>query len=152
MAKKIQSKDKKKAWDAFSRMIRLRDCFATTGTDIVGKCITCGKNWGFRQLQAGHAIAGRRNSLLFDEDLVHVQCRFCNEFKNGRLKKYKEILIERHSQKWWDDKMVASKQIIIDKDMDFEGREIEYKRRYREIMESNGHYKLIDRLAKEAQK
>ena len=146
MVKKFNSTAKKKAWDAFSKMIRLRDCFATTGTPIVGKCITCGKNWSFNQLQAGHAIAGRRNALLFDEELVHAQCRMCNEYKNGKLKKYKEILIERHSPKWWDEKAAAAKQVIIDKDMEFDGRIEEYKRRYKEIMEANGYYTLSDRL------
>lgn len=159
MAKKIQGKDKKKAWDAFSRMIRLRDCFATTGSDIVGKCITCGKNWGFKQLQAGHAIAGRGNGVLFDDELVNAQCRPCNEFKNGRLKRYREILIGRHmvshqmgtedAEEWFEQKKIDAKKIIPNKDMDFEGKAIEYKRRYKEIMETNGHFALLDRLAKE---
>ena len=147
--KKINNPAKKKAWDAFSKFIRLRDCFATTGTAIVGKCITCGKNWRFKQLQAGHAIAGRRNALLFAEDLVFAQCRFCNEHDHGKAQLYKAILIEKHSQEWWENKMAESKIIIPDKDMDFEGREAEYKRRYVELMNKHGHYTLVERLKKQ---
>ncbi len=149
MAKKINNPTKKKAWDAFSKMIRLRDCFATTSLSHTGKCITCGKNWSFKQLQAGHAIAGRRNALLFDEDLVHAQCIICNQHNHGEAKKYKVILIERHSQEWWDEKMATSKQVVQDKDMDFEGKAEEYTRRYKKIMESNGHYALLDRLKRQ---
>ena len=149
MAKQINNPAKKKAWDAFSKMIRLRDCFATTGLDHTGRCITCNAAWSIKQLQAGHAIAGRSNAILFDEDLVNAQCITCNQHYHGKPKKYKAILIDRHDQDWWDFKMATSKQVIQDKYMNFEAKEKEYKRRYKEIMEANGHYTLIDRLNKQ---
>lgn len=29
-------------------------------------------------MQAGHLIASRANSILFDEELVYAQCAYCN--------------------------------------------------------------------------
>ena len=34
--------------------------------------------------QAGHAIPGRRNSVLFDDSICRLQCRRCNIFMGGR--------------------------------------------------------------------
>ena len=76
MAKKKQtiSTLKKQSWQEFSKWIRLRDCVKTTGDTESGVCITCGKLIPFKQSQAGHFIAGRVNAVLFDEDIVHLQC------------------------------------------------------------------------------
>lgn len=68
------TKLKKTAWQEFSKWIRLRDCVKTTGDTESGVCITCGKLIPFKQSQAGHFIAGRTNAVLFDEDIVHLQC------------------------------------------------------------------------------
>lgn len=65
---------KKKAWDAFSRYIRTRDCLKSTGDRNRGACVTCGRVFDFKKLQAGHFIPGRVNSILFDEQCVHAQC------------------------------------------------------------------------------
>ena len=152
MAKKINNPAKKKAWDAFSKWVRLRDCFASTRTPLVGICITCDKKWSFKQLQSGHAIAGRRNVILFDEELVHAQCIICNQHNHGESKKYKAILIRSHDQEWWDVKIQLSKTIIQDKSMDFEGIEAKYKLKYKELMESHGQYTLLDRLTRQSTK
>jgi hypothetical protein len=78
--KKLQKKRtspkvmKAKAWKMFSTYIRLRDCLKTTGTLDKGVCITCGKLCDFKELQAGHYIGGRGNSVLFDEKIVNGQC------------------------------------------------------------------------------
>jgi hypothetical protein len=69
---------KKKAWDLFSRYIRMRDCLKTEGHIYEGKCYTCGKTFLFENLQAGHFIDGRKNNNLFDERGVHAQCYQCN--------------------------------------------------------------------------
>lgn len=62
------------AWKAFSKYIRLRDA------DENGycKCISCGKKAWWQEMQAGHLIASRANSILFDEELVYAQCPYCN--------------------------------------------------------------------------
>lgn len=72
MAKKLQNKAKADAWSEFSRFIRVRDCLETTGLAFVGVCITCGRRFHIRYLQAGHCLPGRSNAKLFDEKLVHA--------------------------------------------------------------------------------
>lgn len=81
--KKPLSKTKDKAWKEFSRFIRTRDAIRTTGDTDNCICITCGKLVPFKQIQAGHYIAGRTNALLFDEDIVFGQCSACNIWKHG---------------------------------------------------------------------
>ena len=82
------SKAKAKAWQAFSRYIRLRDAIATTGEEDNLICCTCGKLIPVKQAQAGHFIAGRTNALLFDEDIVHGQCYACNVCNHGEQLEY----------------------------------------------------------------
>jgi hypothetical protein len=86
------------AWVAFSKYIRLRDCLKTTGTLTNGKCITCGKllNIGFSD--AGHFVSRRYNSVLFDEQNVHLQCRYCNRYLNGNLLEYRRQLIKLYGE------------------------------------------------------
>ena len=66
----------------------MRDCLATTGDEDNGICCTCGKLIPFKQAQAGHFIAGRTNALLFDEDIVHLQCYACNVCNHGEQLEY----------------------------------------------------------------
>lgn len=78
-----RSKAKERAWKAFSDYIRLRDCVKTTGTREYGICITCSErgdqSWKpYKELQAGHAVGGRGNAVLFHEQLVNGQCGYCN--------------------------------------------------------------------------
>ena len=55
------SKLKKKLWTLFSKYIRLRD------SDYRGicSCCTCGIKKHYKEMQAGHFLPGRRNSILF---------------------------------------------------------------------------------------
>ncbi len=81
--KETRAQLKKKAWDAFSSYIRARDCLATTGTREWGICITCNErgdaSWKeYRHIQAGHAVGGRSNAVLFNEEIVNGQCDYCN--------------------------------------------------------------------------
>lgn len=75
---------KKKAWTAFSAMIRKR------GANHHGfvNCVTCAKIGHWKEMQAGHFIAGRNNTVLFDERLVHPQCYYCNGPLKGNVVNY----------------------------------------------------------------
>lgn len=140
MAKKIQNKDKKKAWDEFSRFVRVRDCLRTTGLPFVGVCITCDppRRFHIKFLQAGHAIAGRRNALLLNPELTNAQCRYCNEYKHGEPQKYTKVMIARHGEEWWEKMQVEVKKIIQDKDMDFPGQAAKYKRKCEKLLREHG--------------
>lgn len=85
-----RSKAKDKAWKAFSDWVRARDCLATTGTLEYCICITCNErgdsSWKpYRLIQAGHAVGGRGNAVLFHEDIVWGQCNKCNRQGYGGL-------------------------------------------------------------------
>lgn len=82
--RKSLSSIKARAWKAFSEFIRLRD------SDENGNCIciTCGNSHHWKQMQAGHLISGRSNSVLFNEEIVNAQCMQCNVFKGGQYIEY----------------------------------------------------------------
>lgn len=79
---------KDKAWESFAYYIRIRDSLATTGTISHCVCITC-KERGidepkdFSHIQAGHAVGGRGNAVLFHEEIVNGQCDYCNNPRMG---------------------------------------------------------------------
>jgi len=89
---------KQRAWYAFSQFIRTRDCLATTGTLDRGKCITCGIEKPFKELQAGHFRPGRHNSNLFSEKGVHAQCKQCNIWKYGNELEYRKAIIKLYGE------------------------------------------------------
>ena len=139
MAKSISNPAKKKAWDAFSRMVRVRDCIATTGVPFVGVCIICDNRRHISYLDAGHCFANRSNGVLFQEELVNGQCRRCNQILNGRLKKYREIMEEKYSVEQVAIWEFEGKKVIHNRDMDFEGRAKEYRERTNELLKPFGY-------------
>jgi hypothetical protein len=82
---------KKKCWDLFSEVIRYRDCQEEGN---YGQCITCGERKHFSELQAGHFIPGRHNSVLFDLRNCHSQCMRCNVFLKGNPIKYYRFMLD----------------------------------------------------------
>lgn len=101
VSKTSLSKEKKKAWDLFSKYIRLRDAIRTTGTKDHARCITCDKlypTFGKGCLQAGHYIPGRSNAILFEARGVHAQCYMCNVTFKGNTLKYRRKMIELYGE------------------------------------------------------
>ena len=92
------SKLKKNIWPLFSRYIRERDCLKTTGCKQWGLCITCGKRYHIKLLQAGHFISGRHNANLFNEDGCHAQCYNCNINLKGNTLEYRRKIIELYGE------------------------------------------------------
>ncbi len=124
---------RKRAWEAFSQYIRLRDCIATTGTKTEGVCITCGCRFPFGELQAGHALAGRNNSILLDEELVSAQCGGCNGYKGGELGIYSVRFIERYGLKKWQEKVILQKQAAPK--IDWDEKTLEYRKKHKELLD-----------------
>ena len=89
---------KKKLWPLFSQYIRARDCLKTTGCKDWGLCITCGKRYHIKLLQAGHFIPGRHNANLFSEKGVHAQCYNCNINLRGNTLEYRRKIIEMYGE------------------------------------------------------
>ena len=60
-------------------------------------CFTCGKPMHWKESQAGHAIGGRTNYLLFEcEEVIRNQCSTCNVFKGGNYSVFIPKLIEEY--------------------------------------------------------
>jgi hypothetical protein len=70
----------------------------TTGTRDYGVCCTCGKQFHFNELQAGHFVDGRNNAVLFVEDIVHIQCVSCNCFMSGNKDSYTLYMLDRYGK------------------------------------------------------
>lgn len=98
MKKKTVAKVKKEVWAVFSKCIRLRDCLLTTGCTSWGLCITCGKRYHFKLLQAGHFISGRHNANLFSEKGTHAQCYNCNINLRGNTLEYRRQIIKMYGE------------------------------------------------------
>ncbi len=109
--KKTISSLKRKAWVLFSQYIRMRDCLRTTGCTSFGLCITCGKRYHFKLLQAGHFIPGRHNANLFLEKGCHAQCYNCNINLRGNTLEYRRKIIEMYG-KGYDEVLEKEAQQI----------------------------------------
>ena len=96
--KRTLTKAKKECWEVFSKFIRTRDCLKTTGCTSWGLCVTCGKRYHFKLLQAGHFIGGRHNNNLFSERGVHAQCYNCNINLRGNTLAYRRRIIEMYGE------------------------------------------------------
>jgi hypothetical protein len=124
------SASKKKAWKWFSLYIRLRDCLVTTGTPTACKCVTCGKVVPWDDIDAGHSMGHRQNSVLLDEELVYGQCQMCNRFNGGEKQAFKIFLVHKHGLDWYELKDQGSKQAVQISDMEFEVLAEEYRKKY----------------------
>ena len=82
---------KQKAWYEFSRYIRMK--YADENGVVM--CVTCGTPMMWNdKMQAGHAIQGRGNFILFNEKFVYPQCQCCNIFKGGNYQRFTVYLLK----------------------------------------------------------
>jgi hypothetical protein len=113
VVRKIRNTDnakiKQKAWRQFSIYIRLRDCLYTTRTLEKGICYTCGREYSFKELQAGHCISGRGNYILLDEECVKIQCTQCNIQRGGNYDIFIPKIIRENGLEWFEEKKRLSK-------------------------------------------
>ena len=92
------SKVKAKAWKYFSLYIRLRGAKGGMNT-----CVTCGRVKNYKDLQAGHFLPGRHNSILFDERNCWPQCYVCNVVLGGNGPRYYQFMLKKFGQKVIDE-------------------------------------------------
>jgi len=129
---------KSKAWDAFSKYIRLRDAIKTTGTITDLICYTCGTRYpafGKGCAQAGHFIPGRKGAVLIDEIGVHGQCYNCNHNLGGAWVEYEEHMLKDYGPEIVA-KLKANKHKTLKRES-WEWKEIEeeYKTKYQELLD-----------------
>jgi len=137
MSKPGVKKSKKKAWDAFSKYVRLRDALNTTKTKDTLLCITCGKpypSFGIGCAQAGHFIPGRGNTVLIDEKFVFGQCYNCNVNLKGNWVPYRRKMVELYGEEGVrraEDSRSKSKPI---KSYEWEELAELYKQKYQDLL------------------
>ena len=106
--KKSLSALKKKCWAVFSEYVRRKD--ADVGGTV--NCVTCGKLMFWKDAHAGHAIPGRHNAVLFDEEIVKPQCPQDNLYKGGMYHVFVTKLIKENGMEWWEKKLEDSRKIV----------------------------------------
>lgn len=140
-SKKTSKALKKEAWKAFSIYIRTRDCLRFSGDPGLGKCVTCQRAYNFKQLQAGHFIQGRMNSVLFDERLVYSQCVGCNGNppmgKGGNYVEYYVFMLEEWGQIKIDEFRALKYKSVKYKDFDYIRIKEEYEAKTVQLLQSS---------------
>jgi hypothetical protein len=105
--KRLKKITKQKVWEVFSKCIRLK----YSDKDGYVICYTCGKKMRWQDSQCGHAVGGRTNAVLFDEEIVRIQCPRCNIFLRGNYTIFTTRLIKEKGMKWWENKLLNSKKV-----------------------------------------
>lgn len=87
----------------FSRYIRLRDTDrymkANPRQNELGcACISCGKFYPIKLLQAGHFITTQKTFIKYDEANVNAQCYNCNYNLKGNWSGYYQGMLAKYGQ------------------------------------------------------
>ncbi len=127
---------KKKAWDEFSKYVRLRDALATTGDPAWCKCITCGKikpAFGVGCIQAGHFVPSRCNAILFDEECTNGQCYGCNCGQGGMWVEYEQAMIEKYGTEKTEELKLHKHKVVKYTESDLEEIRDNYKQKLKDL-------------------
>lgn len=133
--KSPQTKAKDKCWAAFSYYIRTRDCIETTGCPDWGLCVTCGKRYHIKLLQAGHFIPGRNNAVLWCEKGTHAQCYNCNINLKGNTLPYRRFIVRKYGKGYDEFLEAQANRTIQYKQHNYELMEEDYKMRTKKLRE-----------------
>jgi hypothetical protein len=106
--KKSVSALKKAAWKVFSEYVRRK----YADSDGYAHCFTSGVRAHWKELQCGHAIGGRHNAVLFDEDICRPQSVRDNVFLRGNYPVFTTKLIKENGMEWWEAKLSGARQVV----------------------------------------
>lgn len=122
----------KKAWNIFSKYIRLRE--ADWGGEVA--CYTCKTKHHWKELQAGHF---KHNKLDFNELNIHPQCIKCNHFKNGNLDMYATYLVQDYGKGILDklNKLASKDSIKYYTEQDYKKIYEEYNKKLVGLIKNN---------------
>jgi len=124
---------KKKVDAEFSKYIRARDCLKTTGSIDRGLCITCGKLYEFKKLQAGHYVSRRFNSVRFHEQNVHAQCFQCNIRFKGNMVEYQYRIKEMYGEEFAEELRHKKNETKQYRPKELEELYLTYKQKYDDL-------------------
>ena len=131
--KSERQKQKDRTWKYCSKYIRLRDCLATTGTTDFGVCCTCGRTKHIKELDAGHYISGRSNSVLFNDKGIHIQCRKCNRFEEGNKGEYEKFMLEKYGAEECERQKNAKHLSVSLSLFELKALELDYKQKLKTL-------------------
>ena len=141
--KKTKSKGvrywKKKAWDEFSKYVRLRDALKTTGTKEDLLCCTCGKQYpafGEGCAQAGHFVPSRRHAVLLRERGVNGQCYNCNITLKGNWVEYERFVLREYGAQVVEEEKAAKYSNVTYSAAELEAFRDKYKAMYEDLRRS----------------
>lgn len=92
-SKKPKSKLIKELDVLFSQFIRL-----SNSIDGFCTCVTCGRVYEWKKIQAGHFISRQHYSVRWDERNVKPQCYGCNVMQQGRQYEFSKYLGQELSE------------------------------------------------------
>ena len=127
---------KASCWRYFAKYILLR--YARDGGWV--SCVTCGRQYQVDSpdIHAGHLLAGRSNSILFEEDAVFPQCVICNCFKDGNEKVFKAWYINKFGEdKYWEMMRLKNKVVWFTEDELLQKEEY-YRNQCKRLREEKG--------------
>jgi len=125
---------KKKAWDAFSKYIRLRD----QNPDGYIYCVTCGDPKPFTATDAGHWLSRGWSATLFEESNVHGQCKPCNGFKGGRPDDMERFIATTYGTEEVERLRSLKLKVLKRSWAEYEEIRTKYIALYDELLESRG--------------
>lgn len=108
----------------FSEYIRLKHADHSGNC----KCITCGKTFHYKNIDAGHFVSRRFLIVRFDELNVHPQCKYCNRFLNGLAYEYGKAIDMLYGKGTADRLVSLSKQTIKVENQELEEKYLFYKK------------------------
>lgn len=120
---------KAKCWKLLSQIVR----FSAADHRGIAECYTCGTQDLWRSMDAGHAIGGRHNAVLFDEEIIRCQCKICNVWKRGNYTVYTTKLIQENGIEWMENKLIQSRIPMKYSIGDLELKIEEYEKRLEEL-------------------
>jgi hypothetical protein len=92
-SKKPKSKLIKELDVLFSQFVRL-----SNSIDGFCSCVTCGRVYEWKKIQAGHFISRQHYSVRWDERNVKPQCYGCNVMQQGRQYEFSKYLGQELSE------------------------------------------------------
>ena len=131
------TKAKKECWIEFSKYKRMEDGLRTTGSVDWALCITCGKRYHFKLLQAGHFVSGRHNGNLFSERGTHAQCYNCNINLKGNTLEYRRQIIKLYGEGADIELEQEAGREVHYKVYELDALKEHYKQKQKELLEKN---------------
>lgn len=120
---------KAKCWSLFSEYVRRKHA----NHNGIAECYTSGERAHWKTLQCGHAIGGRHNAVLFDEDICRPQTVAENVFRRGNYPVFTTRLIEENGMDWWKAKLENSRRVVKYTRSDLEALIDRYKEKLKEL-------------------